>query len=127
MFARGSAEIAELKIGADSPMKGIPLKELSNAIKAQNVQVATGQLGGLPALPGSFCHAQPPRPVVTLLGPTLLPAAITLPLVPSLPLPGLPGSSSLRSPLRTDVAWTLSSPQAGFASPEVPHFALLLP
>ena len=54
MFARGSAEIAELKIGADSPMKGIPLKELSNAIKAQ-VLICAVQRNGQCIMPdGNF-------------------------------------------------------------------------
>ena len=39
--------------------------DVSNAIKAQNVQVATGQLGGLPALPGTQLNA-------TIIGKTRL-------------------------------------------------------
>ncbi len=44
---------------------GLTPLDVSNAIKAQNVQVASGELGGLPAVPGQQINA-------TILGPSYL-------------------------------------------------------
>jgi hydrophobe/amphiphile efflux-1 (HAE1) family protein len=44
---------------------GLTPLDVSNAIKAQNVQVASGELGGLPAVPGQQLNA-------TILGPSYL-------------------------------------------------------
>ncbi len=54
MFARGSAEIAELKIGADSPLKGIPLSKLSASIRSQVLICAVQRDGQCITPDGNF-------------------------------------------------------------------------
>ena len=54
MFARGSAEIAELRIGADSPMKGVPLSKLSATIRSQVLICAVQRDGQCITPDGNF-------------------------------------------------------------------------
>ncbi|MBR2829588.1 MAG: Trk system potassium transporter TrkA [Solobacterium sp.] len=54
MFAKGSNEIAELKITADSPIKGVPLNKLSSVVRSQ-VLICAVQRDGQCIMPdGNF-------------------------------------------------------------------------